>query len=349
MSEFAGIALPFAPLARPAGGTGAASVLRIAGGVIVAVAHLGAVLSEVVQITRPVALDVLPSGRAQALARLRLALGSVLAVAAQGAVLTKGARLAALLAGGSAPARRTQARTIDRRALGSVLAVAGQLAIRAVAQEGAGSGALSTAPSDAALAISRLRVTQIRVLHVALAGAVTVQPVLVRLADPFGALGTRPAGIADARSVRPIAHGIVRAVAGHAAVESVRVQLTLVEAAFSAISGRTLALAGDVVAGRSLVALAALLASRAVAAHRTLVCTHVARPAWIAHAGPGLWLTLSVVLAGTVLLALGAMLSIRTAHITSSWSGVLVWVLRWSRSKMKRRMQRPKIPATKNN
>jgi len=58
VSEFAGIALPFAPLARPAGGTGAASVLRIAGGVIVAVAHLGAVLSEVVQITRPVALDV---------------------------------------------------------------------------------------------------------------------------------------------------------------------------------------------------------------------------------------------------------------------------------------------------
>jgi len=50
----------------------------------------------------------------------------------------------------------------------------------------------------------------------------------------------------------------------------------------------------------------------------------IARPAGIAHAGPALRLALSVVLAGTVLLALGAMFPVWTAHVASSWSGGLV-------------------------
>jgi len=324
VSESPGVALALALLAQPAGGTGAGSVLRIAGSVVLAVAHLGAVLSKVVEVTGTIALYVLPAGGAAALTRLRLALGSILAVAAQGAILAKEAGRTALLAGGSLPARRTQAGSIDRRALGSVLAVAGQFAVGSIAQEGARPGALGTAPSDAAVALPRVRVAQFGVIHVALAGAVAVQSVLVRLADPFPALGARPAGIADARSIGPIAGGIVLAVAGHAAVESVRVQRTLVEAALSQIARWALALSCDVVAWGSLVALAGLLASGSVAAHRTLVGAHIARPAGIAHAGPALRLALSVVLAGTVLLALGAMFPVRTAHVASSWSGGLV-------------------------
>lgn len=311
MSEAALVALPFALLARPAGGTGAGSVLGIAGGVVLAVADAPAVLPEVVEVAGAIALDVLPAGRAQALARLRLALGSVLAVAAQGAVLAEGARRTVLLAGGSRPARRTQAGAVDRRALGSVLAVAGLLTVEAVAQEGAGPGALGAAPADAAVALARLRVAQLRVRHVTLAGLVAVHSVLVRLADPLLALAAPPTRVADAGSVGPVAGGVVLAAARPTAVESVRVQRALVEAALSQVAGWTLALARDVVAGRSLVALAGLLAAGPVAAHGTLVGAHLARPPGIAHAGAALRLALSVVLAGTILLALGAVLAVR--------------------------------------
>lgn len=318
VSKLSGIALPVASFARPTGGAGAGSVLGIAGGIVLAVAQAGAVLPVVVQVAWPVTLDVLPPSRAQALPGFRHTLCSVLAVAAQGAILPKSAGQAAFLTGGSAPPRGTQAGSVHGRALGPVLAVARLLAVQPEAQERARPGALGTAPADAALTLAGLRVTLIRVLHIALAGTIAVRPELVRRANALLAPIAAPARVADAGPGGSVAGGVVGAVALLGAVQSVGIQLALVEAALALVARRALALTGYVVAWRSLVALAGLLASWSVGAYRTLVGTHVARPAGIAHAGPGLRLTLSVILAGAVLLALSPVLPVRAVHVASS-------------------------------
>lgn len=54
-----------------------------------------------------------------------------------------------------------------------------------------------------------------------------------------------------------------------------------------------------------------------MAARGAFVGAYIARPAGCALAGAVLWIAFAVVLAATVLLALGAMLAIRAAHIAS--------------------------------
>lgn len=318
VSEGSRLAFLIAALARPAGCTGAAATDGIAGGIVLALAGVATPVAIMIEITGSITLVVAPARRTQALSRLRSAFGSVLAVAREGTILSVAACRTALLALFALEARITQAGSIDVRALGSIAAVAVQLTIDAVLEEGAGSRAQIAAPANAALASTRLRVTQISVFHIALAGLVAVQSVLVHRAYAPLAAFSLPSGGAHALA-RATACRIVLAVASLGAVQAVRVQRTLIHADLTHEAGRALAASGDVVAGGIIEAMALLLAFLAMTSGWALVGAHVARPAGCALAGSVMRIASSVVLAATVLLALHTVFPIRAAHVASDW------------------------------
>lgn len=161
--------------------------------------------------------------------------------------------------------------------------------------------------------------TEIRVFHVALTALAAVGAVFIWFTNSLLAALALPAGRTQALARRTAA-SVVLAVALLRTVHSVGVQRALVHAHFAHVARRALASAGNVVAGCIVVALAGKLAVEAVAARGAFVRTNIACPAGCALAGSILWITFAVVLAATVLLALGAMLAVRAAHVASDGS-----------------------------
>lgn len=254
-SEGVWLALLVAAFALPAGCTGTVAVDRIAGGIVLALAAVPAAIAVIVEHAGTVAFVVAPAGRTEALARFGRAFGTVLAVALEGAALAVGARRAAQLALVARKAGRTEAGAIDGRALGAVATIAVQITVGAVFEERAGSFAVDAAPANAAVAATRFRVAQIRVLHAAFAGLAAVGAVFVGRTDALLAALTLPAGRTLALA-RGTAGGIIETVALLRAVASVRVQRALVHAHLAHIAGRAFAASGYMMARRIIVAFA---------------------------------------------------------------------------------------------
>lgn len=167
--------------------------------------------------------------------------------------------------------------------------------------------------------------TQIRVLHLALAGLVAVRSEPIRRTNALLTALSLPARSTDALA-SPTAGGIVLAVTLLGAVDSVGVQRTLVHAHLPHVARWTLAASGDVVTGGIIQAVTVQLTVGTMTARGTLVGADIARPAGGALTGAILWIAASVVLTATILLTLDTVFAIRAAHIASD-IGVLIGAL----------------------
>lgn len=267
MSEEALFTTLLTQLAGETSRTRARAILRVTGRIVKALAFALAILAIGLVVARTIAQDTDPSIRAVAASVLSRAAGAVLAGALLRAVLPEGVRRAQLAAVLAAIPGRADASAVDRRALRVVLAVAAIQAILAECVEGTRPGARLAVPSRLAGTISGPRMTQLRVVVLALADLRTVGTVQIVLADSFVARFARPTWTAYTGAVSGIACSAVFTGAVARAVQAKRALGTDLQTFVVVITRFALALARNVMATAFVVAIAG---PRAVVAPETL-------------------------------------------------------------------------------
>lgn len=199
-------------LAQRAGETSRASacaILRVAGSIVEALALALAILAVEFVIARTIAQHADPSSGAVTASVLGRAGSSVLAVAFLRAVLSEGifgAQLAAIL---PAVSGRADAGAVNGRALRVVLAIAVLLTALTEGVEGTRPVADLAVPSLLAGALPGPRMTQLRIVGLAIANLRTIRTVQVVLASPFAAFCASPAGSAYTRTINRIARSFI--------------------------------------------------------------------------------------------------------------------------------------------